>query len=86
MFLYEGSSAYRAAEDARFGDSDDENSIILEKCIVEAEDEICGYLPEDVDFEVIKAGLKKLYEAFVEAYTEKYYWKFHAKHYGYVLW
>lgn len=86
MWLVEGTQAYSDAYDERFGDVDDENTIILELCIVGAEEELYENLPEDVDFSIFISCFKNFYEAFIEAYTEKYYWKLHAKHYDYVLW
>ena len=83
MFLYEGSQAYNDAYNARFGDVDSENTIILDKCIVAAEDEIIwGCLPEWFEMESFKNGFKKLYEKFIVAYTDKHYWDEHEKYYA----
>ncbi len=84
MFLYEGSQAYSDAFEARFGDVDSENSIILDKCIVAAEEE-AGWIfsfPDDFEFETFKNGLKNLYEKFVSAYVVVHYWDEHKKYYA----
>ena len=87
MWLAEGTQAYADAYDARFGDVDDENPIIIEKCIVEAEEE-AGWIfpfPEDFEFETFKSLLKKFYESYINAYIDTHYWKYHAKYYNYIL-
>ncbi len=74
MCLYEYSSAYRQAEEDRFGDVDSENTTVLEMCIVSAEEFLCELLPEDVDFQVLKEGLVKFYDSFLAEYYSLYYW------------
>lgn len=83
MYLYEYSSAYYQAESDRFDDVDSENTIVLEMCVVAAEEELLENLPEEINFQTIKDGFQKFYEQFVDAFTIKYYWDFYddwAKH------
>ncbi len=76
-------SEYRGHDDSV---SDDENPVILDICIVKAEETMCEIIDDyDVDFSAIKTGMTKLYNAIIEAWTDKYYWKEHAKYYEYIL-
>ena len=56
-------------------DVDDENPMVLEACIVAAEEALIeDYLLEDFSIETLKTGFKKLYEKYINAYIDKYYW------------
>lgn len=90
MWLAEGTSAYRAAYDDRFGDDDSDNPIIIERCIVNAEESmfeaIGGFVEDEFDFAAFIKNFNKLYNSVIDAFIDKNYWKEHAKYYDYVLW
>lgn len=53
MWLAEGTQAYADAYDARFGDVDDENPEVLERCIVKFQEDYPVYFSEYADDEFI---------------------------------
>ena len=57
---------------------DYENTAVLERCIVKAEEFLGELLPEDVSFQAIKDGFKKLYDAFINTYIDEIYIDEHA--------
>jgi hypothetical protein len=69
-----------------YEDIDSENTEILEQCIVKAEETLLEMLPPQTDFNAFKAIFTKLYDDFIEKFTDENYWKLHAAHYDYVLW
>lgn len=66
----------------RFEACDDENPVILEQCIVEAEKIMFKKLAPET-CEIMKAS--KLYDEIQTWFYETFYWNYHAKHYEYVL-
>jgi hypothetical protein len=65
-------------------DVDSENTVILEQCIVKAEETLLEMLPKDTDFNAFKTIFTNLYDDFVAYFTDENYWKLHADYYGYV--